>query len=172
MAKLVAGVTVLSHFATMPGPSRNQSVLQLLNLLFHRYPKVIALLCFSASPLLVRIYLYRVFESGLVDCLDSGICLQVRKFCAEQMYLLLLQIGEELVGRDSSDEALEVIGETCWDGQLECITVHRDKLFSLFRMDTTLIQPQLPPRVKGTGMKTSLIDENDNYAALVDAAGY
>lgn len=135
VAKLLAGVTVMSHFATLQGPSRKQSVSQLLNLLFHRYPTV-------------------------------------RKFCAEQIYLLLLQIGEELIGRESSDEALEVIGETCWDGQLECITVHRDQLFKLFHMDSTPRQRSLAPREKGSANKTTLIDENDSYGALVDAAGY
>jgi hypothetical protein len=40
VAKLMAGVSVLSHFATLKGSSRNEAVVQLLNSLFHRYPKV------------------------------------------------------------------------------------------------------------------------------------
>ncbi|CAM6128397.1 unnamed protein product [Calypogeia fissa] len=135
VAKLLAGVTVLSHFATLQGPSRTQSVAQLLTLLFHRYPKV-------------------------------------RKFCAEQLYLLLLQTGEELVGSDSTEKALELIGETCWDGQVEGISVHKDQLYTLFHLDSTSRQPHFAPKERATGKIKTLIDENNNYAALVDAAGY
>jgi hypothetical protein len=88
------------------------------------------------------------------------------------MYIILLQIGEDLVGSIAFEEALEVIGETCWEGQLEFITVQRDRLYNLFHMDSTVTQRLTVPMDKGSGKKVAAIDENDNYASLVDAAGY
>ncbi|BBN05956.1 tubulin-specific chaperone D [Marchantia polymorpha subsp. ruderalis] len=136
VAKLLAVISILSHFASLEGLVRSQSVEQLLNFLFHRYPKV-------------------------------------RKVCAEQLYLLLLQMGEQLVG-DSAEAALEVIGETCWDGPIDGITADRDQLYGLFRVEPPPRQLLLPSKSRNARqlLASTLKDENESYSALVDAAGY
>ncbi|KAL2632493.1 hypothetical protein R1flu_003972 [Riccia fluitans] len=134
VAKLLVGTSILSHFASLEGAVRKQSTEQLLNLLFHRYPKV-------------------------------------RRFCAEQLYLLLLQMGEQLVG-ENVDEALEVIGETCWDGPLDDINAERDQLYGLFQVEPPPRQPLVPSKSKNSRLVVRSEDENESYSSLVDAAGY
>ncbi|KAL3695132.1 hypothetical protein R1sor_008783 [Riccia sorocarpa] len=96
---------------------------------------------------------------------------KVRKFCAEQLYLLLLQMGEQLVG-DSADEALGVIGETCWDGPLDDVLADRDQLYSLFHIDPPPRQSLPPSKSKSSRLVARNEDENESYSSLVDAAGY
>lgn len=43
VAKMLAGINVLSHFALWPEPARSNAFIQLLTLLGYRYPKVYTL---------------------------------------------------------------------------------------------------------------------------------
>lgn len=45
VAKLLAGVNVLSHFALWPDPTRSNALGQMLTLLGYRYPKVRSSIC-------------------------------------------------------------------------------------------------------------------------------
>ena len=41
VVKIISGINVLAHLASMPGPVGKESLSQLLGLLGHRYPKVL-----------------------------------------------------------------------------------------------------------------------------------
>lgn len=59
---------------------------------------------------------------------------KVRKVCAEQVYLLFLQLGDQFGDTEFIDLALEVVSETCWEGPLEDgVKDERDKLLHLFK---------------------------------------
>lgn len=47
VAKLLAGINVLSHFALWPEPARSNAIGQLLTLLSYRYPKVLTSTAFN-----------------------------------------------------------------------------------------------------------------------------
>ncbi|XWS27418.1 hypothetical protein CRYUN_Cryun26dG0113500 [Craigia yunnanensis] len=49
---------------------------------------------------------------------------KIRKAAAEQVYLVLLQNGS-LVSEEKTDKALEIISETCWDGDMEQQSLRR-----------------------------------------------
>ncbi|CAK9217775.1 unnamed protein product [Sphagnum troendelagicum] len=132
VAKLLAGINVLSHFVLWPEPARSNAIGQLLTLLSYRYPKV-------------------------------------RKVCAEQVYLLLIQRGDELVGSEAVEIGLELIGETAWDGPMEGIREKRETLFSLFHLQKPASSEKLTCVVASQGQKQGYMDENESYAALINA---
>ncbi len=93
----------------------------------------------------------------------------MRKVCAEQVYLLLIQRGDELVGSEAVEIGLELIGETAWDGPMEGIREKRETLFSLFHLQKPASSEKLTCVVASQGQKQGYMDENESYAALINA---
>jgi hypothetical protein len=102
-------------------------------------------------------------------CLVSVAGLQVRKVCAEQIYMLLIQLGDQLLGADAVEMGLELVGETSWDGPIEGIRERRNQLFDLFNLEKpAAVDVHLRP-VDAPGRKKVTRDENQSYAALLYA---
>ncbi|KAJ7541816.1 hypothetical protein O6H91_10G078100 [Diphasiastrum complanatum] len=100
---------------------------------------------------------------------------KVRKITAEQLYLLLIQRGEELMSGGSINTALDLISETCWDGPLEGSAEVKATLTSFAvgqkRMQCSENMGSQAPRQEYK-KSSAPSDENESYASLVDAAGY
>lgn len=99
---------------------------------------------------------------------------KVRKACADQVYLFLLQNGEQFLGDNTLNEVIELIGETCWDGPREEAKIQMDKLFGIFHLKAPPVL-QLASRKsdqKDSQHNTGKSDENESYSSLVDSSGF
>lgn len=99
---------------------------------------------------------------------------KVRKACADQVYLFLLQNGEQFLGDNTLNEVIELIGETCWDGPREEAKIQMDKLFGIFHLKVPPVL-QLASRKsdqKVSQHNTGKSDENESYSSLVDSSGF
>ena len=102
-------------------------------------------------------------------CLVCVLELQVRKVCAEQVYLLLIQRGDQILGADAVEMGLELIGETCWDGPVEGMIEKRNQLFDLLNLEKpAAVDVHIHP-ADAPGRKKVMRDENQSYAALLCA---
>lgn len=95
--------------------------------------------------------------------------LQVRKVCAEQVYLILIQRGDQIVGEESVEIGLELLGETAWDGPIEGIRGKREKLFDLFQLQKPASVTNSAPLTDVRKLKQVSRDENQSYAALLNS---
>ncbi|XP_030470997.1 tubulin-folding cofactor D [Syzygium oleosum] len=97
---------------------------------------------------------------------------KIRKTSAEQVYLVLLQ-GGDLVSEDKMEKALEIISETCWEGDLETAKQQRLQLFEIagLEMAINLKTKTVPSRNGGQKRPTSM-DENASYSSLVESSGF
>ncbi|RVX01063.1 Tubulin-folding cofactor D [Vitis vinifera] len=96
----------------------------------------------------------------------------IRKASAEQVYLVLLQNGE-LVTEDKMEKALEIISETCWEGDIEEAKQRRLELHDMAGLETGLL-----PKI-GNGAsnrdgekRPTASDENASYSSLVGSTGF
>ncbi|XP_057830679.2 tubulin-folding cofactor D isoform X2 [Cryptomeria japonica] len=95
---------------------------------------------------------------------------KVRKACADQVYLLLIQLGEQLLDDDRMNKALELIGETCWEGPREETNVQKLKVFDIFNLKVPSAQFTSHKSDKwGSKQKADKSDENASYASLIDS---
>ncbi|RVW27176.1 Tubulin-folding cofactor D [Vitis vinifera] len=92
---------------------------------------------------------------------------KIRKALAEQVYLVLLQNGE-LVTEDKMEKVLEIISETCWEGDIEEAKQRRLELHDMAGLETGLL-----PKI-GNGAsnrdgekRPTASDENASYSSLV-----
>ncbi|XP_004497155.1 tubulin-folding cofactor D [Cicer arietinum] len=97
---------------------------------------------------------------------------KIRKASAEHVYLVLLQNGN-LVAEDKIEKALEIISETCWDGDMYLSKHQRLELFELVGLKVKI----LGKYSDGTSRKTSSkkptdLDENASYSSLVESSGF
>ncbi|TKY50779.1 Tubulin-folding cofactor D [Spatholobus suberectus] len=97
---------------------------------------------------------------------------KIRKASAEHLYLVLLQNGN-LVAEDRIDKALEIISETCWDGDMDLAKHQRLKLYEVVGLEAGL----LGNNSDGTSRKTDSkkptdLDENASYSSLVESSGF
>ncbi|XP_057422981.1 tubulin-folding cofactor D [Lotus japonicus] len=97
---------------------------------------------------------------------------KIRKASAEQIYLVLLQNGN-LVAEDKIDKALEIISETCWDGDIDLAKHQRLELFHTVGLEVA----PLGKNSDGASRKTSSkkpaeLDENASYSSLVESSGF
>ncbi|CBI38891.3 unnamed protein product, partial [Vitis vinifera] len=97
---------------------------------------------------------------------------KIRKASAEQVYLVLLQNGE-LVTEDKMEKALEIISETCWEGDIEEAKQRRLELHDMAGLETGLL-----PKI-GNGAsnrdgekRPTASDENASYSSLVGSTGF
>ncbi|KAI4356773.1 hypothetical protein L6164_000767 [Bauhinia variegata] len=97
---------------------------------------------------------------------------KIRKASAEQVYLVLLQNGN-LVAEDKIEKALEIISETCWDGDLDLAKQQRLELYDTLGLEVG----SLPKNGDGASSKTirknpAELDENASYSSLVESSGF
>lgn len=99
---------------------------------------------------------------------------KVRKACADQVYLFLIQNGEQILGDDILNEVIELIGETCWDGPREEANIQMDKLFDIFHLKAPPVLELASRKLDQRDSKhnTGRSDENESYSALVDSSGF
>ncbi|XP_048132760.1 tubulin-folding cofactor D [Rhodamnia argentea] len=97
---------------------------------------------------------------------------KIRKASAEQIYLVLLQ-GGDLVSEDKMEKALEIISETCWEGDLETAKQQRLQLFEIAGLEMGINLKTHTVRLKNEGLKQATsTDENASYSSLVDSTGF
>lgn len=98
---------------------------------------------------------------------------KIRKSAAEQVYLVLLQNGS-LVADDKVDEAVEIITETCWEGDAEEAKNKKLRLCDMTNLISSYVVGkdghEEPKKVMDQTSKTA--DENALYSSLVGSAGF
>eukprot|EP00249_Psilotum_nudum_P020538 c27747_g1_i1 orf=323-4195(+) len=99
---------------------------------------------------------------------------KVRKACAEQIYLFLMQKGQDLLNEEDVDPTIELVGGVCWDGPLEGSRSDRIKLLSLFNIqDTTSVANDVvQSKTNEHARRRVCVDENESYATLVRDFNY
>lgn len=95
---------------------------------------------------------------------------KIRKACAEQVYLVLLQNGD-LVGEDKLEKVLEIVSETCWEGDMEEAKRQRLNLCTEAHLETGQLLKD-NPKVSAKGNEHKTLDENASYSSLVGSAGF
>ncbi|RAL54059.1 hypothetical protein DM860_004530 [Cuscuta australis] len=95
---------------------------------------------------------------------------KIRKSSAEQVYLVLLQ-NTSLVSEEKLEEALEIISETCWEGDIGEARQKRAQLCTIagIEIGQTSGNGGLPRMTAG---KMTNADENESYLSLVGSAGF
>uniref|UniRef100_A0A803NVD6 Tubulin-specific chaperone D n=1 Tax=Cannabis sativa TaxID=3483 RepID=A0A803NVD6_CANSA len=96
---------------------------------------------------------------------------KIRKAAAEQVYLVLLQNGD-LVNENKIEKALEIISETCWDGDLEASRLERLQLYDMAGLDAELLRKLSGVPKKNRERKPTASDENASYSSLVGSSGF
>ncbi|CAK9328524.1 unnamed protein product [Citrullus colocynthis] len=98
---------------------------------------------------------------------------KIRKASAEQVYLVLLQNGD-FAPENKIEEALEIVSNTCWEGDLENAKLQRRELSYIAGIETDL-HPKtnmVPPPEKQVKNRFSGADENASYSSLVESTGF
>ncbi|KAL8192430.1 hypothetical protein R6Q57_027615 [Mikania cordata] len=97
---------------------------------------------------------------------------KIRKACAEQVYLVLIQNGE-LVGEENLENAIEIVSECCWEGDLEETKHQKLKLCGLANLEAgQLVMHSSQTSAKASQHKPKPDDENASYSSLVESAGF
>ncbi|PNX96256.1 tubulin-specific chaperone D-like protein [Trifolium pratense] len=95
----------------------------------------------------------------------------IRKASAEHVYLVLLQNGN-LVAEDKIEKALEIISETCWDGDMSLTKHQRLELFELVGLEVGPSSKNSDGTRKTSSKKPKDLDENASYSSLVESSGF
>lgn len=97
---------------------------------------------------------------------------KIRKASAEQAYLVLLQNGN-LMTEDKMEKALEIISETCWEGDIEEAKHQRSQLYELAGLDPVPLLKSSTIIQKRDGDRRHMVsDENASYSSLVESTGF
>jgi hypothetical protein len=95
---------------------------------------------------------------------------KIRKACAEQVYLVLIQ-NENLVEEDKIEEAMQIISETCWEGDVEEAKQRKLQFCHVTHLQTS--GQNIGKNLKRVGdLRTATNDENASYSSLVGSAGF
>ncbi|GFY94224.1 ARM repeat superfamily protein [Actinidia rufa] len=89
---------------------------------------------------------------------------KIRKASAEQVYLVLLQNGS-LVAEDKLEKALEIISETCWEGDAEEAKRLRLQLCNFAGLETAQFLKNIYPMSKSGEKRSSTADEHASYSS-------
>ncbi|XVF18437.1 hypothetical protein REPUB_Repub11eG0021500 [Reevesia pubescens] len=95
---------------------------------------------------------------------------KIRKAAAEQVYLVLLQNGS-LVSEEKTEKALEIISETCWDGDIETAKLMKMELYEIAGLDVAQLKTTEKVANKND-KKSAALDENESYSSLVESTGF
>ncbi|KAL4199389.1 hypothetical protein AMTRI_Chr03g50890 [Amborella trichopoda] len=96
---------------------------------------------------------------------------KIRKACADQVYLLLLQNGSQMMEEDKLDEALTIILETCWEGGLEEAKLQRLRFSEIAHLQDQTVEVE-PRKKVDKAEKMAMLDENESYSSLVGSTGF
>lgn len=97
---------------------------------------------------------------------------KIRKASAEQVYIVLLQNGN-LVPEDKMEKALEIISETCWDGDVEATKLQKLELYEMAGVELgLLVKPRDKLPNKDSEKEPATNDENASYSSLVGSTGF
>lgn len=96
---------------------------------------------------------------------------KVRKAAAEQAYLVLQQ-NETLVPEDKLEKALEIICETCWDGDPSEAKEKRLELCATCNLNVGTFSKTDVRTSRRVVEQTPTDDENAAYSSLVGSAGF
>ncbi|GAV78658.1 TFCD_C domain-containing protein [Cephalotus follicularis] len=97
---------------------------------------------------------------------------KIRKASSEQVYLVLLQNGS-LMADDRMEKAVEIISETCWEGEIEAAKQQRAKLYDMAGLDMGLVLKTGNKVSNQNGQKGTIVaDENASYSSLVESSGF
>ncbi|CAK7347887.1 unnamed protein product [Dovyalis caffra] len=97
---------------------------------------------------------------------------KIRKASAEQVYLVLLQNGN-LVPEDKIERALEIISETCWDGDVEATKLQRLEVFEMAGVELgQLVKPIDKLSNRYSEKRPVANGENASYSSLVGSTGF
>ncbi|KAF2303471.1 hypothetical protein GH714_018690 [Hevea brasiliensis] len=96
--------------------------------------------------------------------------MEIRKASAEQVYLVLLQKGN-LVPADMIEKALEIISDTCWDGDIEASKHRRSELCEIAGL-RQLLSSRDTVSNKDSEKRPVASDENASYSSLVGSTGF
>ncbi|WCJ22886.1 Tubulin-specific chaperone D [Euphorbia peplus] len=97
---------------------------------------------------------------------------KIRKASAEQVYLVLLQNGN-LVVEEKMEKALEIVSETCWDGDIEAAKRQRSELYDITGLEPGQLLGSRDLVLKRDSVKRPTAnDENASYSSLVESTGF
>ncbi|KAF6174696.1 hypothetical protein GIB67_008751 [Kingdonia uniflora] len=97
---------------------------------------------------------------------------KIRKASADQVYLVILQ-NENAIEEEKLDEALDILSETCWEGDLEEAKHQMLRLYKLAGLDLATLVKTTNRRSDNYGGKgSSITDENAFYSSLVGSSGF
>ncbi|KAL5571563.1 hypothetical protein UlMin_021160 [Ulmus minor] len=96
---------------------------------------------------------------------------KIRKASAEQVYLVLLQNGN-LMSESKIEIALEVISETCWDGDVEAARLQRLELCNLVGLEADQVRKFDGVLKRNIERKPAATDEHASYSSLVGSSGF
>lgn len=69
------------------------------------------------------------------------------------------------------EKALEIISETCWDGDVEASRLQRLELYEMAGLEAELRKTTGVPK-KDSERKPTATDENASYSSLVGSSGF
>ncbi|KAK2968572.1 hypothetical protein RJ640_006763 [Escallonia rubra] len=96
----------------------------------------------------------------------------IRKVSAEQVYHVLLQNGD-LVPDHRTEKALEIISETCWEGDAEEAKHQRLELCAVANIETGQLKKSDHGALRKNSRQRAIgTDENASYSSLVGSAGF
>ncbi|KAK9103212.1 hypothetical protein Sjap_020466 [Stephania japonica] len=97
---------------------------------------------------------------------------KIRKAGADQVYLVLLQNGD-IIAEDKLDQALEILSETCWEGDIGEAKQKRSQLYQMAGLEEQTLLKAVDGKSKANGeQRASASDENESYSALVGSSGF
>ncbi|PPD83230.1 hypothetical protein GOBAR_DD19843 [Gossypium barbadense] len=79
-----------------------------------------------------------------------------------------------LVSEEKTEKALEIVSETCWDGDMETAKVKKLEVFEIVGLDVGVGQSKTTANVTSNkgGRKSTTLDENESYSSLVESSGF
>ncbi|KAJ0758992.1 putative armadillo-like helical, tubulin-specific chaperone D, tubulin-folding cofactor D [Helianthus annuus] len=96
---------------------------------------------------------------------------KIRKACAEQVYLVLIQNGD-LVAEENLETAIEIVSECCWEGDVEEAKRQKLKLCGLANLEAGQFVTRSSQTSSKAQHKAKPDDENASYSSLVGSAGF
>ncbi|KAI3800449.1 hypothetical protein L1987_28540 [Smallanthus sonchifolius] len=96
---------------------------------------------------------------------------KIRKACAEQVYLVLIQNGD-LVAEENLENAIEIVSECCWEGDVEEAKRQKLKLCGVANLEAGQLVMHSSQTSAKTSHKPRPDDENASYSSLVGSAGF
>lgn len=76
------------------------------------------------------------------------------------------------MAEDKIEKALEIISETCWEGDLEAAKIRRLELYDMAGLDTDILRKASSRVSNKDDSRKPTTDENASYSSLVESSGF